>query len=171
VQERTGIVFSKGNPLTLVGNEVRVGDKAPDFNVLTNDMTPLRGSSFLGKVCILSTVPSLDTATCATETRTFNEAASKLGDDIVVLTISMDLPFAQKRWCAAEGIERVITASDHRDASFGTSYGVLVKESRLLARTVFVVDKEGIVRYIQYVKETSTEPDYEAVLNAVRKLT
>ena len=171
MNERTGIVFSKGNPLTLLGNEVKVGDKAPDFEVLANDMSPLRGSSFLGKVCILASVPSLDTATCSTETRTFNEAASKLSDDVIVLTISMDLPFAQKRWCAAEGVERVITASDHRDASFGTSYGVLIKELRLLARTVFVVDKEGIVRYIQYVKETSTEPDYEAVLNAVRKLT
>jgi thiol peroxidase len=148
MNERTGIVFSKGNPLTLLGNEVNVGDKAPDFEVIANDMTPLRGSSFLGKVCIIASVPSLDTGTCATET-----------------------PFAQKRWCAAEGVERVITASDYRDANFGTSYGVLRKESRLLARTIFVVDKEGIVRYIQYVKETSNEPDYEAVLNAVRKLT
>jgi len=171
VKERTGIVFSKGNPLTLVGNEVRVGDKAPDFEVLANDMTPIRLSSLKGKIGILSSVLSLDTGTCNTETRTFNEAASKLGDDVIVLTISMDLPFAQKRWCAAEGVERIITASDHRDASFGTSYGVLIKESRLLARVVFVVDKEGIVRYIQYVKETSNEPDYEAVLSAVRKLT
>ena len=171
MNERTGIVFSKGNPLTLVGNEVNVGDKAPDFEVFANDMSPLRGSSFFGKVCILTSVPSLDTAVCDTETRTFNEAASKLGSDVIVLTVSMDLPFAQKRWCAAAGVERVITASDHRDASFGTSYGVLIKELRLLARTVFVVDKEGIVRYIQYVKETSNEPDYKAVLDAVRQLT
>lgn len=170
MKERTGIVFSKGNPLTLVGNEVRVGDKAPDFEVLANDMTSIRLSSLKGKIGILSSVLSLDTGTCNNETRTFNEAASKLGDDVIVLTISMDLPFAQKRWCAAEGVERVITASDHRNASFGTNYGVLIKESRLLARVVFVVDKEGIVRYIQYVKETSNEPDYEAVLSAVRKL-
>jgi thiol peroxidase len=170
VKERTGIVFSKGNPLTLVGNEVNVGDKAPDFEVLANDMTPIRLSSLKGKIGILSCVLSLDTGTCNTETRTFNEAASKLSDDVVVLTISMDLPFAQKRWCGAAGVEHVITASDHRDASFGTSYGVLIKELRLLARVVFVVDKKGIIRYIQYVKETSNEPDYEAVLNAVHKL-
>ncbi len=170
MNERTGIILMKGNPLTLVGNEVSVGDKAPDFEVLANDMTPIRLSFLKGKIGILTSVPSLDTAVCDTETRKFNEAASQLGSDVIVLTVSMDLPFAQKRWCAAAGVERVITASDHRDASFGTSYGVLIKELRLLARTIFVVDKKGIVRYIQYVKETTNEPDYEAVLDAVRKL-
>ena len=170
MNERTGIILMKGNPLTLVGHEVNVGDNAPDFEVLANDMSPIRLSFLKGKIGILTSVPSLDTPTCDTETRRFNQEASNLGDDVIVLTISMDLPFAQKRWCAAAGVERVVTASDHRDASFGTSYGVLMKELRLLARTIFVLDKKGIVRYIQYVKETTNEPDYEAVLDAVRKL-
>ena len=170
MKERTGIITSKGNPLTLMGNEVKVGDKAPEFEVLANDLTPFRFSSIHGKICIISSVSSLDTSVCDTETRRFNEEATRLGENVVVLTISMDLPFAQKRWCGAAGVTRVQTLSDHRDASFGTSYGVLIKESRLLARTVFVVDKAGIIRYIQIVKETSSEPDYEAVLKAVREL-
>ena len=118
----------------------------------------------------MSAVPSLDTSVCSTETRRFNEEAAKLGDDVVVLTVSMDLPFAQKRWCGAEGIERVITLSDYRNADFGKAYGILIKELHLLARTVFVVDKQGVIRYIQPVKELSTEPDYNAVLEAVNKL-
>ncbi len=170
MQERTGIVTMKGNPLTLLGAEVKVGKPAPEFTVLDNDLKPVKFSSYRGKVRIVSSVPSLDTPVCDTETRRFNEEAVKLGSDVALLTISMDLPFAQKRWCAAAGIERVQTLSDHRDASFGMAYGVLIKELRLLARAVFLVDSEGVVRYIELVKEITTEPDYEAVLSAASKL-
>lgn len=170
LEERTGIITSKGNPLTLLGDEIKVGDRAPNFTVLDNALSPVTLDSFKDKILVISTVPSLDTPTCDAETRRFNEEASKLGQDIVVLTISMDLPFAQKRWCGAAGVDRVITLSDHRDASFGIAYGVLIKELRLLARTVFVLDREKTVRYIQVVRETSKEPDYDAVLKAVKDL-
>ena len=171
MKERKGIVTMKGNPLTLLGNEVRVGDKAPDFEVIDNELSPVRFSSFLGKVCILSAVPSLDTPVCDMETRRFNQEAGHLSSDVTVLTISMDLPFAQKRWCGATGVSRVQTLSDHRDASFGASYGVLIKELRLLARAVFVVDRGGIIQYVELVKEMTEEPDYDAVLTSVKKLT
>ncbi|MDP2898694.1 MAG: thiol peroxidase [bacterium] len=170
MKERAGLVTMKGNPLTLLGNEVKAGDKAPDFVALDTSLSPVRFSSFRGKVCILSSVPSLDTPVCDLETRRFNEEAGKLGEDVVVLTVSMDLPFAQKRWCGAAGVTRVKTLSDHRDASFGMAYGVLIKELRLLARAVFVVDRQGTIRYVQLVKEVSSEPDYDAVLKAVRGL-
>jgi len=160
----------RGNPLTLIGNEVKVGDVAPDFVVLDNNLSPVKFSSFRGKTCIISSVPSLDTPVCDMETKKFNEEAGRLGPDVAILTVSMDLPFAQKRWCAAAGVDKVQTLSDHRDASFGTSYGVLIKELRLLARAVFLVDRKGIIQYIQLVKEVSKEPDYEAVLNTLRKL-
>jgi thiol peroxidase len=169
MKERTGIIAMKGNPLTLVGEEVKVGNPAPDFIVLDNNLSPVKFSSYRGKICIISSVPSLDTPVCDIETRKFNEEAGRLGEDVVILTISMDLPFAQKRWCAAAGVNRVQTLSDHRDASFGTSYGVLIKELRLLARVVFLVDRKGILQYVQLVKEISKEPDYEEVLNALKK--
>ena len=170
MKERTGIITMRGNPLTLIGNEVKVGDVAPDFVVLDNNLSPVKFSSFRGKTCIISSVPSLDTPVCDMETKKFNEEAGRLGPDVAILTVSMDLPFAQKRWCAAAGVDKVQTLSDHRDASFGTSYGVLIKELRLLARAVFLVDRKGIIQYIQLVKEVSKEPDYEAVLNTLRKL-
>jgi thiol peroxidase len=159
-----------GNPVTLVGEGVKVGDKAPDFVVVGNDMQPVSFSSYLGKVCVLAAVPSLDTEVCSTETRRFNQEAASLGDDVVILTVSMDLPFAQKRWCGAAGVDRVVTLSDHRDASFGLAYGVLIKDVRLLARAVFVVDRDGVVRYVELVPEVGQEPDYEAALAAVRGL-
>jgi thiol peroxidase len=168
MEERTGVITMKGNPLTLLGKELKEGEGAPEFEVLDNDLSPVNLSSYRGKICVISTVPSLDTPVCDMETRRFNEEAGKLGSDVVVLTISTDLPFAQKRWCGAAGVDRVTTLSDHRDTSFGTAYGVLIKELRLLARAVFVVDREGLVRYIQVVKELTEEPDYEAVLNAVQ---
>jgi thiol peroxidase len=171
MKERTGIVATRGNPLTLVGDEVKVGDQAPDFVALANDLSPVHFSSFRGKICVLSSVPSLDTAVCDLQTRRFNQEAERLGSDVVVLTISMDLPFAQKRWCGAAGVTRVQTLSDHRDASFGTSYGMLIKELRLLARAVLLVDREGAIRYIQLVEEITNEPDYEAVLSALSELT
>jgi thiol peroxidase len=169
--ERAGIITMKGNPLTLVGKELKVGDLAPDFEVLDNDLAPVQFSSFRGKICVISSVPSLDTPVCDMETRRFNEEAGKLGANTQILTLSMDLPFAQKRWCGAAGVDKVITLSDHRDASFGTAYGALIKELRLLARIVFVVDGEGVIRYIQVVKEQTEEPDYDAVLEAVNALT
>jgi len=170
MSERTGMITMRGNPLTLVGNEVKEGQSAPDFEALDNDLSPVKFSSFRGKACILSSVPSLDTPVCDMETRRFNEEAGKLGSDVAILTISMDLPFAQKRWCGAAGVDKVKTLSDHRDAAFGTAYGVLIKELRLLARAVFVVDREGIIRHIQIVKELTEEPDYKAVLDAVGQL-
>lgn len=166
--ERPGAVTMKGTPLTLVGPAISVGDAAPDFEALNNDLQPVRLSQFKGETVILSSVPSLDTPVCDMETRRFNQEAEKLGDDVVVLTISMDLPFAQKRWCGAAGVTRVLTLSDHRDASFGKTYGVLIKELRLLARAVFVVGKDGLIKHAQLVKELTEEPDYAAVLNAVK---
>jgi thiol peroxidase len=168
--ERPGIITIKGKPLTLVGPEVKVGDPAPDFTVVANDLSDFRFSSLQGQVCVLCSVPSLDTPTCDIETRHFNEEAAKLGAAVSILTISMDLPFAQKRWCGAAGVENLKTYSDHREASFGLAYGVLIKELRLLARAVFVVDKEGKLQHVQLVPELANEPDYEAVLQALAGL-
>ncbi len=165
-----GLVTIHGNPLTLVGNEVKVGDKAPQFEVIDNDLKPVKLSSFSGKTLIVCSVPSLDTPVCDIETRKFNEKAGEMADKVKVLTISMDLPFAQKRWCGAAGIKNVQTLSDHKEASFGKAYGVLIEELRLLARAIFVIDKEGTVRYKQLVSEISNEPDYESVLKAVKEI-
>jgi len=171
MEERKDVITMKGQPLTLLGKGLEAGEAAPDFEVLANDLSAVKLSSFRGKVCIISSVPSLDTSVCDTMTRRFNEEAGSLGGDVVVLTISMDLPFAQGRWCGAAGVENVQTLSDHRYALFGNAFGVLIKELRLLARAVFVVDKEGVVRYVQIVNELTNEPDYEAVLKVVRDLT
>jgi len=170
MEERSAAVTMHGNPLTLVGQELNVGDAAPDLELLDNDLNAVKLSSFQGKVCVISVVPSLDTPVCDMQTRRFNEAAGKLGDDVVILTISMDLPFAQKRWCGAADVKRVITLSDHRDAAFGTAFGVLIKELRLLGRSIFVLDRSGIIQYIQNVKELSEEPDYDTVLEATQKI-
>ena len=159
-----------GNPLTLVGNMPDVGQKAPEAIVLDNELKPVALSSFAGKVLIIAAVPSLDTPVCDMEARRFNAEAAKLGADIRVLTISMDLPFAQKRWCAAAGINQVVTLSDHRDALFGQNWGLLIKELRLLARAVFVVGREGQIAYRQIVSEVTNEPDYEAALKAAKSL-
>ncbi|RKX18529.1 MAG: thiol peroxidase, partial [Candidatus Zixiibacteriota bacterium] len=137
---------------------------------INSDMESVRLSSFKGKIIVISTVPSLDTQICDIETKRFNNEAKKLGDDVVILTISMDLPFAQKRWCEEAGVKNIHLLSDHRDGAFGTTYGVLIKELRLLARTVFVIDTDNKVQYIQYVRETASEPDYDEVLKAIRKL-
>jgi thiol peroxidase len=171
MEERTDIITMKGNPLTLIGKELKIGDLAPDVEVLDNNLSPVKLSSFRGKICVISSVPSLDTPVCDMETRRFNQEAAKLSSEIQMLTISMDLPFAQKRWCGAAGADNVVTLSDHRNASFGTAYGVLIKELRLLARSVFVVDREAIIRYIQMVNEISEEPDYDAIMNAVNNIT
>jgi len=161
----------KGNPLTLLGSQPGVGEPAPDFEVLANDMSPVKLSELRGKVLVICSVPSLDTPVCDTEVRKFNEKATSLGDDVAVLVISMDLPFAQKRWCGAAGIKNIQILSDHNKAEFGGAYGVLIKELRLLARTVFIVDKEGVIRYIEVGEELTNEPDYEAALKAVKEAT
>ncbi len=166
--EDENVVTMKGNPLTLVGNPVKVGDKARDFEVLTNDLSPVKFSSFAGKICLISSVPSLDTSVCDTQTRKFNEQAGTMGKDVVVLTISMDLPFAQKRWCGAAGVENVQVLSDHRKADFGNAFGVLIEQLRLLARAVFIVDAKGTIRYIQIVDELTNEPDYQEAFEALK---
>ena len=170
-EERRGAVTFKGNPVTLSGPEVRTGQAAPSFAAVDVSLQPVKLADGRGKVVILSSVPSLDTPVCDTETRRFNQEAAKLGG-VEVWTISMDLPFAQKRWCAAAGVNAVKTLSDFRDRSFGQSYGVLIKEGPLAgldARAVFVIDKDGTVRHVEYVKEITTEPNYEAALSAARQ--
>lgn len=171
MKERPGAVTLHGNPLTLVGDEATTGTKAPSFTVLTNDMKPATLADFKGKVVVLTTVPSLDTPVCDTEVRRFNKEATGLGPDVRILTVSMDLPFAQKRWCGAADIENVTTLSDHRDGAMGTAYGLLIKELRLLARAVIVVDREGIIRYREVVREVGDEPAYDEALRMVRSLT
>ncbi len=170
MMERKGAVTLRGNPMTLVGNELNVGDKAPDVELLDNELKPVKVSAFRGQVVVISSVPSLDTPVCDMETRRFNSEAANLGPNVVILTVSNDLPFAQKRWCGAAGVDKVKTLSDHREAAFGQGYGVLIKELRLLARSIFVLDADGVVRYVQHVKEVSQEPDYAAVVAAVKKL-
>ncbi|MHC4338569.1 MAG: thiol peroxidase [Planctomycetota bacterium] len=170
MKERTGIVSMKGKPLTLLGDELKVGEPVPDCEVVGKDLEPVPLSSFRGKVCIISSVPSLDTSVCDIMTRRFNEEAVALGEDVVVLAISMDLPFAQDRWCIATDVKNVYMFSDHRSAAFGQAFGVLIKDLRLLARAVFVIDREGIIRYIEIVNELTHEPDYEEVLKATKEL-
>lgn len=165
--ERHGVVTFQGTPLTLVGPALAVGDDAPNVTLLDTELNEVELSSYKGKTVLLISVPSLDTGVCDKEARTFNEKVTALGDDVVLLTISMDLPFAQDRWCGAAGIDNAITLSDHRDAAFGNDWGVLIKELRLLARAVFVVDKAGDIRYIELVPEMTDEPNYQAALDAV----
>ena len=160
----------KHNPVTLLGNEVKVGDIAPDFTVLANDLSPVSLKDSEGKIRLFSVVPSLDTGVCDAQTRRFNEAAAELGDNVIIYTVSMDLPFAQKRWCGAAGIEAVQTVSDHREGSFGQAYGVLIESLRLLTRSVFVVDAQGTVTYVEYVPEATDHPNYEAAIEAVKAL-
>ncbi|WBL14110.1 thiol peroxidase [Sutcliffiella sp. NC1] len=156
----------KGNQVTLLGTEVKVGDQAPNFSVLANDLSEVTLDNSKGQKRIISVVPSIDTGVCDAQTRRFNEEASNL--NIKVLTVSMDLPFAQKRWCGANGIENVEVVSDHRDASFGEAYGVLIKELRLLARAVFVIDSNDKVTYVEYVSEATNHPNYEAAIEAIK---
>jgi len=169
--ERKGIVTLKGNPLTLVGAEVKPGQRAPDFTAVDTSLQSVRLSEAKGKVLILSSVPSLDTPVCDTETRRFNVEAGKLGAGVEVWTISMDLPFAQKRWCGAAGVNNVKTLSDFRDRAFGQNYGVAIKDGPLAglnARAVFVVGRDGTVKHVEYVKEIASEPNYDAALAAAK---
>ena len=158
----------KGNPVTLVGPELKVGDAAPDFTVVDNSLSPVTLASYAGKVKIISSVPSLDTPVCDTETRRFNREAAELPGNVAVLTVSVDLPFAQKRWCGAAGIDKVVTLSGYRDRSFGLAYGVVIDELKLLSRSIFVIDRDNVIRYIQHVPEVTHEPDYAAVIAAAR---
>ncbi|MDY0939451.1 thiol peroxidase [Priestia megaterium] len=157
----------KGNDVTLLGNQVKVGDKAPNFTVLANDLSEITLDSTKGSVRLISVVPSIDTGVCDAQTRRFNEEAAKL-DNVKVLTVSVDLPFAQKRWCGANGIDNVQTLSDHRDLSFGEAYGVAIQELRLLARSIFVVDSNDNVTYVEYLPEVTEHPNYEAAIEAAK---
>ena len=169
-EKRSGIVTFKGNPMTLLGPDLNVGDHAPEFRVVDTDLNSVNLADSAGKVRLITVVPSLDTGVCDTMTRQFNEKAAELPEDVVVYTISMDLPFAQKRWCGNAGIDRVKTLSDYQDRSFGLACGLLIDELKLLARAVFVVDAGGKVAYRQIVSEVTEEPDYQAALQAVKKL-
>lgn len=162
-------VTFKGGPVTLLGSEVKVGDTAPDFQVLDNGLGEVTLKDYSGKKKLISVVPSLDTGVCSKQTRKFNEEAAGV-DNSVILTISNDLPFAQKRWCAAEGIENVVTLSDHKDLSFGNNYGTVMEELRLQARSVFVVDENDTVTYVEYVSEGTDEPDYDKAVEALKSL-
>lgn len=166
--ERPAATTLKGNPMTLLGPELKVGDAAPDFSLKANDMSDKSLADYAGKVKLISVVPSLDTPVCDTETRKFNEAASDLGDGVVVLTVSVDTPMAQKRWCGAAGVENVECLSDFKDHSFGPAYGVRIKEVGLLARQIFVVDADNKITYTQLVGEVADEPDYDAALAAAK---
>lgn len=167
--ERTGAVTFKGNPLTLIGPELKVGDKAPNFAGTGMDMKSVTLADTDGKVRIFSVVPSLDTPVCDTQTRRFNKEATQF-PDVKIYAVSMDLPFAQSRWCAAAGVARVEMISDHTKGSFGESWGTLIKELRLETRALFVVDAEGVLQHVEYVKEMTDHPDYEAALAAVKGL-
>ncbi|AJS59430.1 thiol peroxidase [Paenibacillus sp. IHBB 10380] len=160
----------KGNPITLVGPALKVGDAAPNFTVSKNLLEEVSLKDYADKIKLISVVPSLDTGVCDSQTRRFNEEAIGLGDDVVVLTISMDLPFAQARWCGAAGVERVITLSDHKDASFGEAYGVLIQEFRLDMRSIFVIDKNDTITYVEYLPEMTEHPNYESAVTAVKEL-
>lgn len=167
-QERKGAATFKGNPLTLIGPELKSGDKAPNFQILANDLSPVSLETFKGKTKLISVVPSLDTPVCDAQTKRFNDEASKLPSDVAILTVSMDLPFAQTRWCGAAHADKIKCFSDHRDASFGKAYGVLIKELRLLSRSIFVVGPDDRIKYVEYVKEVTQHPNYEKALDSLR---
>ena len=167
-QERKGVITFKGNPLTLIGSEVKVGDTAPDFKLLAKDLSEVTLASSKGKTRFISVVPSLDTPVCELQTKRFNEEASKLPANVVVLTVSMDLPFAQTRFCGAQHADKITCLSDHREASFGKAYGVLIKELHLLTRSIFIIGADDKVQYVEYVKEVTQHPDYDKALNSLK---
>ena len=170
MEKRTGVVTFAGNPIALLGKEVKVGDKAPTFTLLDNGLGEKTLADYAGKVKVISVVPSLDTGVCDAQTRWFNQNVSKLGENVVVLTVSVDLPFAQKRWCGAAGIDQVETLSDHRDLSFGENYGFILEGLRLLSRGIVVIDKDDVVRYVEYVPEVTSAVNFDAAEAATKAL-
>ena len=170
MEKRTGVVTFAGNPIALLGKEVKVGDKAPAFKLLDNGLAEKTLADYAGKVKVISVVPSLDTGVCDAQTRWFNQNVSKLGENVVVLTVSVDLPFAQKRWCGAAGIDQVETLSDHRDLSFGENYGFILEGLRLLSRGIVVIDKDDVVRYVEYVPEVTSAVNFDAAEAATKQL-
>jgi len=166
--ERKGVITFKGNPLTLLGQEIKVGDQAPDFTVSSGDLKPVTLGSFKGKTKLISVVPSLDTPVCDQQTRRFNEEAGKLPSDVVVLTVSVDLPFAQGRFCSTAGIDKVQVLSDYKDHSFGLAYGTLIQELKLLTRAIFIIGADDKVQYVEYVKEVTSHPNYDKALEALK---
>jgi thiol peroxidase len=168
--ERAGATTMRGNPLTLLGREVKPGEKAPDFNVVNDSLKPVDLAATSGAVRIFSVIPSLDTPVCDAQTRRFNEEAAQL-PGVDIYTVSMDLPFAQKRWCGAYGVDKVKMLSDHKSGSFGEQYGTLIKELRIESRAIFVLDKDNTLKHVEYVKEVADHPNYDAALNAARSLT
>ena len=166
--ERKGVATFQGGPLTLIGSELKVGDKAPDFKVVDSGLKSVTLASSKGKTRLVSVVPSIDTAVCDLQTKRFNQEASKLPSNVAVITVSMDLPFAQARWCGLAGADKIQMLSDYQEASFGIAYGVLIKELRLLARSVFVIGSDDKIHYVEYVKEVTQHPNYEKALAAVK---
>ncbi|MBW7476133.1 thiol peroxidase [Paenibacillus oenotherae] len=169
-QERTGVATLKGNPITLIGPELKKGDQAPDFQLSKSLVESVSLKDFAGKVKLVSVVPSIDTGVCDAQTRRFNEEAGKFGDNVVVLTVSADLPFAQARWCGAAGIDKVTLLSDYKTNSFGAAYGVLIKDLHLDMRSIFVIDANDTIQYVEVLSEMTEHPNYENALNAVKEL-
>jgi len=172
IMENTGLdVRFKGNPITILGNKSKKGEKASDFVVLDTNASPKKLSDFKNKIKILSVFPSVDTSVCDAQNKRFNEIAASLDDDVVILGISNDLPPALKRYCGAEDIDKVITLSDHKDLDFASKYGFLIEELRLLTRGIVIIDKNDIIRYVEYVPDVSEEPDYDKALGALKEMT
>lgn len=169
-QERTGVATLKGNPITLIGPELKAGDKAPDFSLNKSLVEKATLADFAGKVKLISVVPSIDTGVCDAQTRRFNVEAGNLGDQVAILTVSVDLPFAQARWCGAAGVDQVTLLSDYQDNSFGSAYGVLIKEFKLDMRAIFVLDANDTIQYVEVLGEMTEHPDYDKALDAVRAL-
>lgn len=169
MEKRKDLITMGGNSVTLIGKEIKVGDKAPDFTALKSDLSPYSLKDAGEGVKIISVVPSLDTGVCELQTINFNEQAAKL-EDVTILTLSVDLPFAQGRFCSANNIDKVLTLSDHRDLSFGMNYGYVIEELRLLARGIVIIDKDNIVKYVEYVKEVTDHPDYDKAIEEAKKL-
>lgn len=170
ITEVTGVVAINGTPLTLLGKSVKVGDKAKDFTVTAQDMTDIKLSNYQGKTIVISSFPSIDTPVCALQTKTFNKKAIELSDNVVILSISKDLPFALSRFCGAEGIDKIQALSDYKSNDFGLKYGFLTKELQLLARGVVVIDKKGDIAYVEYVSDIKDEPDYDKVIEIIKKI-
>jgi len=169
--ERKNVITFKGDPMTLAGQELKIGDAAPEATVTSNALKPIQLSSFRGKTCVIASVPSLDTPVCDVEAKRFNDEASTLGDNVAVIIISRDLPFAQARWCGASNARNIQTLSDYNSGEFGQNYGMIWKETALLARAVFVIDAEGKIQYIQLVNEITNGPNYEEILAAIKQIT